>query len=131
MAGRTLDAAMDLLDRQLVDADGKLVGKVDDLELTLSEEPGQPPYVSAILTGPGALAARLSGRPGGWLESLANRLLNRADSDPPRIPFGVVKRIHSSVDLSIRAADLESLRLQRWLRGRVVSHLPGARDAPE
>jgi hypothetical protein len=33
MAGRTLEAALHLLDRQLVDKDGRLAGKVDDLEL--------------------------------------------------------------------------------------------------
>ena len=31
MAGRTLEAALHLLDRQLVDKDGRLAGKVDDL----------------------------------------------------------------------------------------------------
>jgi hypothetical protein len=88
-------------------------------------------YVSAILSGPGALAARISGRNGGWLESIANRLFNRADTDPPSIPFGVVKRVHSAVDLSVPASELESLRTERWLRDHVVEHLPGADDAPE
>ena len=34
MAGRTLDAGLRLLDRQLIDVEGRFAGKVDDLELT-------------------------------------------------------------------------------------------------
>jgi hypothetical protein len=52
-----LDAALELLDRQLLDRDGTPAGKVDDLELTDSGEGLKQPYVTAILTGPGALAA--------------------------------------------------------------------------
>jgi hypothetical protein len=33
MAGRALEAGLQLLDRQLIDKDGRLAGKVDDLEL--------------------------------------------------------------------------------------------------
>ena len=50
--GKQYDAALHLLDRQLLDPDGELVGKVDDLEL--SEQDGDL-VVSAILTGPAAL----------------------------------------------------------------------------
>lgn len=36
MAGRVLHAGLQLLDRQLVDRNGHLCGKVDDLELSLT-----------------------------------------------------------------------------------------------
>ena len=45
MAGRVLEAGLHLLDRQLVDRDGRLAGKVDDLEFELPE--GGPPVVTA------------------------------------------------------------------------------------
>ena len=53
MTGRHLYAALHLLDRQLVDGDGHLCGNVDDLELTETDE-GMV-YVSALVSGPGAL----------------------------------------------------------------------------
>ena len=128
MSGRVLEAGLHLLDRQLIDADGRLAGKVDDLELEVPEG-GGPPVVTAILAGPGALSRRIGGRPGAWLEAVANRL--RGDRRPARVPFGVVKRIGSAVDLSVAKAELETDRLEAWTRDHLIGHLPGAGDAPE
>ena len=128
MSGRVLEAGLHLLDRQLIDSDGRLAGKVDDLELEVPEG-GGPPVVTAILSGPGALSRRIGGRPGAWLEAVANRL--RGDRRPARVPFGVVKRIESAVDLSVAKAELETNRLEAWTRDHLIGHLPGAGDAPE
>ena len=130
MAGRILHAGLDLLDRQLVDKDGRLAGKVDDLELELPDG-GGPPTVTAILAGPGALSRRLDGRFGAWLEAVANRLREGDERRPARIPFGVVEEIGSAVDLSVAKAGLETDRLEAWTRQRVIGRLPGAGDAPE
>ena len=59
-AGRVIDAALQLLDRQLIDSDGAAAGKVDDLELTELEDGSL--VVTAVLSGPGALAPRLGRR---------------------------------------------------------------------
>ena len=130
MAGRTLEAGLHLLDRQLIDKDGRLAGKVDDLELELPEG-GGPPVVTAILSGPGALSRRLGGRLGAWLEALANRLREGEDRHPARVPFGLVKRIGSAVDLSVAKAELETNRLEAWTRDHLIGRLPGAGDASE
>jgi sporulation protein YlmC with PRC-barrel domain len=130
VAGRVLDAGLHLLDRQLVDKDGRLAGKVDDLELTFPEG-GGPPQVTAILAGPGALSRRLGGRFGAWLEAVANRLRDGDDDHPARIPFAVVKQIGSAIDLSVAKAELETDRLEAWTRDRIIGRLPGANDAPE
>ena len=130
MSGRVLEAGLHLLDRQLVDADGRLAGKVDDLELEFPEG-GGPPVVTAILAGPGALSRRIGGRAGAWLEAIANRLRDGDDRRPARVSFGVVKRIESAVDLSVPKADLETNRLEAWTRDHLIGHLPGAGDAPE
>jgi sporulation protein YlmC with PRC-barrel domain len=130
MAGRTLEAGLQLLDRQLIDKDGRLAGKVDDLELELPED-GGPPVVTAILSGPGALSRRVGGRLGAWLEAVANRLREGDDRHPARVSFGVVKRIGSAVDLSVAKAELETDRLEAWARDHLIGRLPGAGDAPE
>jgi sporulation protein YlmC with PRC-barrel domain len=130
MSGRVLEAGLHLLDRQLIDSDGRMAGKVDDLELELPEG-GGPPVVTAILSGPGALSRRIGGRAGAWLEAVANRLRDGDDRRPARVSFGVVKRIESAVDLSVAKADLESNRLEVWTRDHLIGHLPGAGDASE
>jgi sporulation protein YlmC with PRC-barrel domain len=129
MAGRTLEAGLQLLDRQLIDKDGRLAGKVDDLELEIPEG-GGPPVVTAILSGPGALSHRVGGRLGAWLEAAANRL-REGDRRPARVSFGLVKRIGSAVDLSVAKAGLETERLEAWTRDHLIGRLPGAGDAPE
>jgi sporulation protein YlmC with PRC-barrel domain len=130
VAGRVLEAGLHLLDRQLVDKEGRLAGKVDDLELELPEG-GGPPVVTAILAGPGALSRRLGGRFGAWLEAVANRLREGDHRRPARIPFAVVKSVGSAVDLSVAKAELETDRLEAWTREHVIGRLPGAGDAPE
>ncbi|TCC30852.1 hypothetical protein [Kribbella speibonae] len=49
MSGRVLHAQLHLLDRQLIDhATGRLLGKVDDVELDLDAD---PPVVAALISG--------------------------------------------------------------------------------
>ena len=130
MSGRVLEAGLHLLDRQLIDSNGRLAGKVDDLELEVPGG-GGPPVVTAILAGPGALSRRIGGRLGAWLEAAANRLRDGDDRRPARVSFGVVKRIESAVDLSVPKAELETNRLETWTRDHLIGHLPGAGHAPE
>jgi hypothetical protein len=129
--GRVLDAGLKLLDRQLVDPQGMLAGKVDDLELTPSADDPHLLYVTAILAGPGALAGRLGGRLGRLLERLSNRLRGSADDRPARVPFGVVKQVGSAVDLWVAKQHLETDRGERWARQAIIAKLPGAGDAPQ
>ena len=58
--GGELDLALHLLDRQVADAGGALVGKVDDVELTRSD--GGALVVSGLLLGANALLPRISRR---------------------------------------------------------------------
>ena len=130
MSGRILEAGLHLLDRQLIDSNGRLAGKVDDLELEVPDG-GGPPVVTAILSGPGALSRRIGGRLGAWLEAVAIRLRDGDDPHPARVSFGVVKRIDSAVDLSVPKDQLETDRLEAWTRDHLIGHVPGAGNAPE
>jgi sporulation protein YlmC with PRC-barrel domain len=121
--GEVLDAALQLLDRQIVDVNGELAGKVDDLELTFADEPGRPPYVSAILTGPGALSHRIGGRLGLWIDQAHRRLSE--DPRPPSISFGVVKRIDNHLELAVARGDLGTARFDDWTREKIIERIPG------
>jgi sporulation protein YlmC with PRC-barrel domain len=118
---RRLDAALELLDRQLVDKDGRLAGKVDDLELTDPGDGLEQPRVTAILTGPDALAGRLHARFGRWLQGVVLRLLAR--QGPARVPLEQVQAIGSSIELRVAAGRLDTG--QGWAR-RLIGRLPGA-----
>jgi sporulation protein YlmC with PRC-barrel domain len=123
--GRLMAAGLELLDAQIIDVDGLMAGNVDDLELTFPEE-GGPPIVSGILAGPGALAARIGGRIGLWLESVHARLHPKEQPGPARIPFGVVREVGNHVELTVSRSDLEVSRFENWVRDRVISRIPGA-----
>src|SRR5205085_4247765 len=94
------NAALHLLDRQVVDRDGLLVCKVDDLEITFYDH-GSPPAVTRILTGPAALVPRMSGRTGHLLRRRWISLgVQYADRNVPlAIDLRRVKHIGSGVEL--------------------------------
>ncbi|HEU0130925.1 MAG TPA: hypothetical protein VFQ85_08045 [Mycobacteriales bacterium] len=129
-AGRVLDAGLHLLDRQVVDRDGKHAGKVDDLELTVPDGGGAP-YVTAILGGPAALAPRLGGLLGRWFLAVQRRLHSAEDPQPARIDFGDVAEVGSAVKVARDRGDLAVNAFEQWCRDNVIAKLPGAAHESE
>jgi sporulation protein YlmC with PRC-barrel domain len=118
-----------LLDRQIVDLDGYLVGKADDIELGTTED-GRP-FVAAILVGHHALGRRIGGVVGRWMAAVARRLHTTGDPQPLRIPFERVAEIGSAIRLDVRHELLDTPALELWLRDHVIGRIPGASDAGE
>ncbi|HEY8217984.1 MAG TPA: hypothetical protein VIH82_12680 [Acidimicrobiia bacterium] len=129
--GRTVWAGLHLMDRQIVDCDGFLAGKVDDLELEVPDGHDALPVVVAILSGPGALAGQIGGRLGRFIASVQQRLHPESDPGPATIPFGVVKRVEEHVEVSVPRHALQSNRAEEWARDVVIDKIPGAGHAPE
>ena len=129
VAGRHLDAALNLLDRQIIDPDGRLFGNVDDLELT--ERDDGRLVVTALLTGPGVLGPRLGGRLGHWTVAVWQRLRVDTDPEPGRIDSADVSRIDSAVHLSVRPDGPGFDGLERWVDEHLISRIPGATHEPE
>jgi sporulation protein YlmC with PRC-barrel domain len=129
MAGQDYYLGLGLLDRQLVDRRGRLVGKVDDLELELGGDGAV--LVIAILSGPGTLAQRMGFRRyGAWVQR-AHRLLLGSDADPAWIPFTKVSKIGNHVDLAADQEELATQSSHRWVVDHVIGRIPGGRRAPE
>jgi hypothetical protein len=127
--GRRVWAGLQLLDRQLTAHEDRLAGCVDDLELSANDD-GDQLYVTAILSGPGALVYRLGGRRfGRWLRRAHARATG--DGDSTRIPFNVVADIGSDVKLGLDADATGSASTERWTRDHIVGRIPGSRHAPE
>jgi sporulation protein YlmC with PRC-barrel domain len=120
--GRLIDARLHLLDRQLFDADEAPVGIVDDLDIDIPIDTdiavsASAPPVTGILTGQ-VLATRIFG------------------GRPPRaklqvIPWRLITKIGTVVQLSSDAEAFDSLWLEHWLRDHIVRRIPGARRAAQ
>jgi hypothetical protein len=127
--GKRYDAALHLLDRQIVDPDGHAVGNVDDLEVT---EKGDGTLVmTALLTGPGALGPRLGGRLGHWTVAVWRRLRADADPQPGRIGATHVTDIDSAVHIDLPVAQLDINGLERWIHDYIIDRFPGATNEPQ
>ena len=121
-SGRLIDARLHLLDRQLLDVDEAPVGIVDDLDLDIPmgvevAASAPAPLVTGILTGQ-VLATRIFG------------------GRPPRaklqvIPWRLITKIGTVVQLSSDAEDLDSLWLEHWLRDHIIRRIPGGRRAAQ
>jgi hypothetical protein len=124
------DLALHLLDRQVQDPNGDAVCKVDDVELDVPDD-GGPPFVSALLCGPQALAPRIGGLLGRWL-LFWSHALGRAGSDQPgRIPVELVSGIGPAITITRTRAGLGLQQGEDRARQYVVERIPGARHASQ
>ena len=117
-----MDLVRDLLDKKVVDRNGREIGRVDSVVL----ENGQhgPVRVSAIEIGPAVLAYRVRPALGRWVAALEHGF-DVDEGRPLRIPIGDVLEIadHVKVDRAFGetpAATVEQ-RLRRWL-----ARIPGS-----
>lgn len=128
MTGRVLDLSLHLLDRQVVDTDGGMVCNVDDVEITVPED-GSPPYICALLCGPGALGPRLGGRLGRWLVAAHRHLGRHRTAEPDRIGFELVTDIGSAITVAQTRAQLGICLGEELVHDYLVHRLPGAGHA--
>ena len=128
MAGRVRDLGLHLLDRQVVDPEGKAVGNVDDVELLVPED-GSPPYVVAILTGPQALGPRLGGLLGRWVVFVSHALARDTGDEPGRIGWDLVTDLGAGVTVARTRSELGVHANEDRAREYLVDRIPGARDA--
>jgi sporulation protein YlmC with PRC-barrel domain len=117
-----MDLVRDVLDKQVVDRNGREMGRVDTIVLERRDD--APPRVVALELGPEVLAARVRPIFGRWVAGLEHAF-GVADGRPFRIPFSSVldTRDHVKVDLAVGATVVAVIeqRLRRW-----VSSIPGS-----
>jgi sporulation protein YlmC with PRC-barrel domain len=102
MGGDRMDLVYRVLDDQLVDVDGRRCGRVDDLEF--EGDVGEPPRLSAILSGSGVWHRRMPRR----LRALGARIFGSGvvGRDVIRVPWTQVEDIGSVVRLRSKAREL-------------------------
>jgi hypothetical protein len=119
-------AGLNLLDRQIVDKNNRLAGNVDDVVFDVNAK-GQL-TLTALRSGPGALAARMGARRlGTWLEHV-HQIVDAQEGD---IPIGKVRKLGPTIEVDVAAGDLSCEANERWFRDHVISLIPGSGHAPE
>jgi hypothetical protein len=124
-SGRSLWAYLHLLDRQLLDRDGRPVAKVDDLVISEPDNPSELPVVTAMLCGPAALGRRFGPRLGSMLEALRGVTCPESP-EPASISMDLVTDIGPALELSARREELPVNDVEEFLADHVVAHIPGA-----
>ena len=124
-AARVIHADLHLMDRQILDADGRFRGNVDDVELDLDRD---PPVAVAILTGPQAWGPRLPGLLGRLVVTAHRRLHEDEAPEPGRIPMSSVVDVDDAVHV---AGTLPEDAFTRWCREQIIERIPGAKHEAE
>jgi sporulation protein YlmC with PRC-barrel domain len=114
----------DLLDKQLVDRDGRRMGKVDGI--VIHPRRGKAPRVAAIETGAAVLGARLHPALGRRVERLLARLTRRGE-EPVRVPLEKILHRGLQIQVDLDARRTSALAVERWLAERIVGRIPGGR----
>jgi sporulation protein YlmC with PRC-barrel domain len=115
LSSSQIDIGLQVLDRQLLDRNGRRCGKVDDV--AIEGGAGGAPEVVAILVGPGYWPQRagLIGKLAGWIGG-GRRV---------RVDWSDVRKIDSAVELKREATELGLGRGDDRLRP-YVDKIPGA-----
>jgi hypothetical protein len=117
-----LDLVRDLLDKKVVDRNGREMGRVDNVILDV--RPGAPPRVAGFELGPEVLAARVHPIFGRWVAALL-QACDVADGRPVRIAFAQVLSTLEHVKVDLAAGETAAAVIERRLR-RWVSAIPGS-----
>ena len=112
-----LDALADVPLEELLDAGGEPVGIIDDLEIEGVDSGDGPARVSALLTGQVLITRIFGGRP------------PRSRLQP--LAWATVRKVGTVVELASDADELDSLWVERWLRDRIITRIPGGRGAAQ
>lgn len=110
-----MDLVHDLLDKKVIDRNGRDMGRVDSIVLEIRD--GAPPRIAGIEVGPAVLAERLHPVLGRWIAALEHGFVD--EGRPVRIPYSAILDIqdHVKVDLAFgeTAAATVEQRLRRWV----------------
>jgi len=107
-------ALRDVVDRQIMDHDSKMVGKVDDLRF---ERRDTAMVMTEVLTGGIALGRRITGRLGYVFETVVGTLTHRAE--PTVVPVALMRRTRTNVELTVTRHELAAWNEQRAVPSRV------------
>lgn len=116
-----LHLVRDLLDKKVVDRNGREMGRVDGILIEAAA--GAPPRVTAIELGPAVLAERV-GPLFGRIASAIERVLHIDEGRPIRIPFAAILDMTDHVRVDVAVGETAAATLEHRLRN-VFGSIPG------
>jgi sporulation protein YlmC with PRC-barrel domain len=118
-----VDVVRDLLDQQVIDGNGREIGRVDGIVVQVRD--GEPPLLRSFLIGSTVLGDRLHPTVSRWCAAL-ERALGIADRRPIEIRLSEIVEVDHEVKVRATshevAADAVEQRLRPWL-----AKIPGGR----
>jgi sporulation protein YlmC with PRC-barrel domain len=118
-----VDVVRDVLDKSVVDQNGRDMGRVDGIVVDV--QTNQPLRLAAIVIGPAALGDRLHPGLGAFVRRVEQWLgLDR--NRPALIAFAEIDSIEGKVRLGLSISDTAVAAIEQRLRAWIL-RLPGAR----
>lgn len=122
----TLKLAREILEQELLDRNGRKMGRVDGLVAVIDGD--GPPRIDAFELGFTVLARRIHPRLERWLEAIRKRWSVRKIA-VQIIPWSAVEEIKDgSIRVSIDATETPAFDWERWMCDHIVARLPGSGD---
>lgn len=118
-----MNIVRDLLDKQLIDAKRRNMGRIDGLAMELRA--GEQPRITEILVGGTVLTRRLPGVAGRWSTAFLRRFGIRR-GEPFTIPWSRVLRVERVVRVDVDSDESDAMASSRWVRDYIVDRIPGA-----
>jgi sporulation protein YlmC with PRC-barrel domain len=112
-----MDLVRDVLDTQVVDRNGRAMGRVDGI--ALEHRDGKPPRVSALLVGPSALGERLSPRLGLWVRAI-EQAFGIDQGRPARFSFKQILDLGRVIKIDLAISDTAIGVVEQWLRKWII-----------
>jgi hypothetical protein len=119
-----VDLARDVLDKQLIDRDGTKMGRVDGVVLLLDDD--GPPRLDHMQLGFVVLARRVHPCLEKWLEKIRERWSVRRVARQIVEWEKVTELTTGHIKVDLLARETPAFDWERWLRDKIVMHLPGA-----
>jgi sporulation protein YlmC with PRC-barrel domain len=118
-----MELIRDCLDKQLIDRNGRKMGKVDGLVMEIKK--GERPRIAYIEVGAVAQTRRLHPRLAKLIAHFSKKF-GVERSDPFRIPWSKVVVSGIDVTINMDAEETPALAWEKWLRKNVIGRIPGA-----
>ena len=117
-----MDLVHDLLDKRVVDRNGRELGRVDSIVVEIRDD--APPRVTALEIGPAVLAYRIAPLLGRIVSGIEHAC-GVDEGRPLRIPVGKIMSVTDHVKVDVAAGQTSALAVEQIVR-RWVSRIPGS-----
>ena len=117
-----MDLVRDLLDKRVVDRNGRDMGRVDSIVVEIREDAA--PRITALEIGPAVLAYRIAPVLGRIVSGMEHAF-GVDEGRPLRIPVGKIMSITDQVKVDVAAGQTSAVAVDQIVR-RWVSRIPGS-----